>query len=336
MWLSKVNMVLALLCVLFFIVFVAIIRATQKDLDDEHSVSPHCPWDFTEYIPSPYEKMWVDHAKAWGESPCSRYKLDNNSEIAQIWYNYSAAAMNAPPIHPPDTQIFSTLVYKRTCTGEKKIMYIEPLALMMRNPLACVKTDFWDIVDKNYMLVDWDIKQQRRDTNGRTFLFDMGASLYTAGSGGASQAWFVDNIEKRGLRLDGIYAWEYQVYNATEVFAVIPQRLWPIYYWYNIPVSSKVGSLANPWELMLRVATKDDLVIVKLDIDTPALEVALINQIITNRSISSIIDVLYYEDHTDIAEMRKYFGKNLLNKLDDSMQLFTKMRHLGIRAHPWV
>jgi hypothetical protein len=52
---------------------------------------------------------------------------------------------------------------------------------------------FYNFYFESYeMLVDWEIKQQRSDTNGRTFLFDMGASLYNAGSGGASQAWFVD------------------------------------------------------------------------------------------------------------------------------------------------
>eukprot|EP00026_Physarum_polycephalum_P011717 Phypoly_transcript_11958.p1 GENE.Phypoly_transcript_11958~~Phypoly_transcript_11958.p1 ORF type:complete len:342 (+),score=28.47 Phypoly_transcript_11958:143-1168(+) len=332
--------VLAFLGGLFFFIYLLVLLTTQTT-EDLYKTNT-CPWKFKEYIHSPYEKMWLDHAKEWGESPCTRYKQDNNDEIAQKWYKYTAAAMNSRPSQPPDTKIFSTFIYQRTCNGEQKKIYIEPLALLLRSPIVCAKFGTYDfdqhynLVDKNYMLVDWEIAQQRNDTNGRTFLFDMGASLYNSGAGGASQAWFVENIEKRGLKLDGIYAWEYIVHDAKTVFADIPERLWPIYHWYNIPVSDTKGSLSNPWEMLKQVVTKDDMVIVKLDIDSPGLEASLITQLIENKPIHELIDVLYYEDHFDTVEMRSSFGLGLTRKLSDAMGFFVKMRQRGIRAHPWV
>ena len=80
--------------------------------------------------------------------------MDNNREVAHKWYDYSAAQISSPPSSLPDpfvsvyifiyfifdfSKIFSTHVYKRTCTDEIKKIYIEPLALLMRNPILCEK-----------------------------------------------------------------------------------------------------------------------------------------------------------------------------------------------------
>lgn len=74
------------------------------------------------------------------------------------------------------------------------------------------------------MLVDWEMVEQVADSGGKVYYFDAGASTYTAGAGGASQNWFVgifhfpvlyfvilnreEWIEKKGLNLAGIFAWE--------------------------------------------------------------------------------------------------------------------------------
>jgi hypothetical protein len=56
--------------------------------------------------------------------------------------------------------------YKRTCTGELKKIYIEPLALLMRNPYLCAYVGTYmfyqaeHLVDKNYVS-----KQNKNKTN---------------------------------------------------------------------------------------------------------------------------------------------------------------------------
>jgi len=87
---------------------------------------------------------------------------------------------------------------------------------------------------------------------------------------------------------------------------------------------------------LLKVAKKEDLVILKLDIDTPRVETALIQDIISTNSISELIDVLFFEDHINTEEMKPIFGPRLTQTLRSSLESFIAMRQKGIRAHPWV
>ena len=42
----------------------------------------------------------------------------------------------------------------------------------------------------------------------RAFFFDVGASIYNTGAGGASQSWFVETYRRGGVEFDRIFAWE--------------------------------------------------------------------------------------------------------------------------------
>jgi hypothetical protein len=75
-------------------------------------------------------------------------------------------------------------------------------------------------------------------------------------------------------------------------------------------------------------------VIIKLDIDTPILENELLNQILNDPSISSLIDEMFFEMHVGVNEMRLYWG-NQPGELKDTYVIFTKLRQLGIRMHSW-
>lgn len=41
------------------------------------------------------------------------------------------------------------------------------------------------------MVVDWEMVEQVKDSGGKVYYFDAGASTYTSGAGGASQNWFI-------------------------------------------------------------------------------------------------------------------------------------------------
>jgi len=75
-------------------------------------------------------------------------------------------------------------------------------------------------------------------------------------------------------------------------------------------------------------------VIIKLDIDTPILENELIDQILNDKSISSLIDEMFFEMHVTINEMIRFWGTPS-GQLKDTYILFTKLRQLGIRMHSW-
>ncbi len=50
-------------------------------------------------------------------------------------------------------KVFSHFVFNRTCTGELSEQYIEPLALLGRNPAYCFpnRTVPWDVLDKGFV-----------------------------------------------------------------------------------------------------------------------------------------------------------------------------------------
>lgn len=302
-----------------------------------------CPWDFIKYEMSSFEQLWVEHSadSTFLSSPCKHYYEGDHERMAKSWYQFSSEFMDSPPSYLPDPEIFSKFTFNKTCTQELQTIWIEPIALALRNPLYCREylannpDPFAAVVDKSYMFVDWQMQQQVQDSSGRVYLFDMGASLFRSGFGGASQAWFVEQIEKRGLKLDGIWAWEYTVHDAKLVFADIPERLWPIYHWYNIPVSAD-STMSNPWTVLQNTAVKRDFVIVKIDIDSPGIEQQLVQQLQDNPAIAELVDVLFYEDHINVTEMHRFFGVQNVNSYTNAVASFKKMRELGIRAHPWV
>jgi hypothetical protein len=64
------------------------------------------------------------------------------------------------------------------------------------------------------------------------------------------------------------------------------------------------------------------------------LENDLVNQVINDTSISSLIDEMCFEMHVRVNEMLTYWGTQP-GELKDSYILFTKLRQLGVRMHSW-
>jgi len=98
------------------------------------------------------------------------------------------------------------------------------------------------------------------------------------------------------------------------------------------------------------MAKSDDYVVVKLDIDNNFIENSLIMQIIENRTISELIDEIFWENHV-IGHPVAHFGAwvaplplkpplstdiNSHQNLSSSYNIFMELRHRGIRAHSWV
>ena len=64
--------------------------------------------------------------------------------------------------------------------------------------------------------------------------------------------------------------------------------------YYNVPVDPTPGARHNPWRAVAALATPEDFVIVKLDIDHSPTEERLVDQLIANeRGVASLIDDFY-------------------------------------------
>jgi hypothetical protein len=82
--------------------------------------------------------------------------------------------------------------------------------------------------------------------------------------------------------------------------------------------------------------TEDDFVVIKLDIDTPRLEIPLAKQILEDDRLSNLVDMFYFEHHVHLKDLQRHWAGTMSGTLGESMNLFRKMREKGISAHYWV
>ena len=136
----------------------------------------------------------------------------------------------------------------------------------------------------------------------------LGASLYTSGLGGASQKWFVQAYEARGIVFDRIFAWEPYPFDDRTIYRAAPDHVVDRLSYYNVGVDARPGSKHNPLRTLRAIATPADLVVFKVDIDTAEVEEPLLSQILADPEVSGRIDELFF--------WRKRWPTRLLGRVD--------------------
>lgn len=92
----------------------------------------------------------------------------------------------------------------------------------------------------------------------------------------------------------------------------------------------------NPLKSIVAKYTKDDFVVVKLDIDTSHIEVPLAKQLLEDDSLHEIVDQFYFEHHVKLQELARYWGRSMSGTIKDSFDLMNGLRKKGIASHFWV
>lgn len=296
----------------------------------ESSSSRACHWAFVQYLPSPYESYWTQNIASLQTDVCT----ESNKQSAEIegWMTHARLSSSNPTELPGS--IFSKFIFRNNCTGEIVTDYIEPLAGLTRSPLFCMKGDDF-VVEKDYLVMSWNVS--RKLLVNKAFYFDLGASLYDAGAGGASQSWLVERFEARGVRWDGIFGWEAMAHPPSDVWSKIPAHLKPVYHWYNIPVDPGPNHPDNALNYIRQIAKPQDYVLLKIDIDTTLIEEALVRQLMKSEELLSLVDEFIFEHHVNTAPMHKFWNTaGEKSKLEDTYRIFGELRHKGILAHSWV
>jgi hypothetical protein len=70
----------------------------------------------------------------------------------------------------------------------------------------------------------------------------------------------------------------------------VPPEHLSAYHWINVGVSADQESLLNPLNLILNDFSEDDFVIVKLDIDTPMIELPMVHLLLENSKLHRLVD----------------------------------------------
>ena len=203
----------------------------------------------------------------------------------------------------------------------------------MRHPIFC-ETRRGNLLNLHYLVHDFGAMCRSLQRTSRIVLVDMGASLKFYGDSPA--LYLMDLFQRFGFPFDHIYAFELKPTEPTEVFQNLPPQFMAAYHWINVGVSVEPGHQLNPFTIIKNNFNQDDLIIVKLDIDTPHLEMALVKQLLEDEELAQLIDQFYFEHHVGLKELERQWGSQIQGTVQDSLELFYKLRQKGVPAHFWV
>jgi hypothetical protein len=257
---------------------------------------------------------------------------------------------------PMDHDIFSRFEYEFQCidppcdedppvsprVGETHVSYIEPLVGILRHPGNFLQNNLSEYKGrKDYMLVDkWalhNLHTRYRRVDKTSHFFDLGASTYTAGAGGSSQNWFVGLGDCLCIPFDFFRMWEMTPLHPHHFWKRVPGRLHSNYMWYNYGLSAEPGNYSNPLNHLLAKVRYEDPVVVKVDFDTPALEIKLIETVMSTPDVYRRIDELFFEHHVDMPLIKvPWRTYNTTCQFQCTADVFLTLRQRGIRAHSWI
>jgi hypothetical protein len=242
-------------------------------------------------------------------------------------------------LHPDGlTGIFKSNSLSLTPAG-----YVEPILPPLRHPRICwdekeVTIDSPSLFDMGYLIHDFAAMCRKLKPSSRIVLIDMGASLeYHENLGKLSPPVYLQELYQRfGLPFDHIYAFEKKLQDPTAVVKSVPENLLGAYHWFNVGVASDPNSKFNPLRILLQNFDQDDLVVIKLDIDTPSIEIPLANQLRDDHRFHKLVDHFYFEHHVRMQPISQIWTKrHSSGSIQDSIKLFSDLRKHGIAAHSW-
>ena len=262
--------------------------------------------------------------------------------------------------------LLSRMYYRLDCSSTSSTQLvsqlIEPFIGLLRDPLTiCPRVNNTDVPPNLYLSGEHDIQSKRffllgpsapysklpgkippippwlYQTGSQKILFDIGSSYFVAADGNTSGPhlgswWFYEYFRTKSLKFDRIFAYEYQEIPPRKYWEQVPADMLSSLTFINVGVEEK--SKFNPWKILQAIAQPRDYVVIKLDIDTPPLEMALIQQLAANKNLHSLIDELFFEMHVTVNGMEKHWGSSP-GQLKSTYELFSKFRKRGIRMHSW-
>ena len=148
---------------------------------------------------------------------------------------------------------------------------------------------------------------------------------------------------QNGIRFDEIFGWEATLLEPQDFWKRVPNRVKPVYHFFNAPITAGPDDDLSPTRFIKEVATEDDFVSFKLDVDTPVVEIPQAMAILNDPQISKLVDEFFFELHFRCEimmhcgwrdEMPVEFDGLRLDR-PHAMELFSTLRKKGIRAHVW-
>jgi len=307
------------------------------------------------YTPSALERKWAALVGNLRPTAC-----DDWLQGRPLFKEMAALANASKQLAKP------SLVRKRHCDSNASSCEtgIEPLVSSLRNPLAMLKDcsaggcnhteGRADIMSKSWLMMPRHLQPSLRQAGGRLIFFDLGAGTNAGADNRGSLAWFARTFHKLGSPIQHIIAWEAAVIEPQLFWDSIQPSVVPRLQFYNVPADPTPNGTHNPWRVLTAIVRSADYVVVKIDVDNSAVELALVLQLLESESYHRRVDELFWEHHVAGSPMQcpqLWGGKprsgegwsamtfntsNVHETLAGSYALFRRLRALGIRAHSWV
>ena len=310
-----------------------------------------CAKRIVHYRPSSWEIMWSDNIKqlqnddlSWGVA-CEVVRRD--VRIAKELTVSIARRMEGDLAHASEHLSYHVL---RDCMGVESKVYMEPLSGALRHPLAFCFGDAKNagsggvgVFNKSYILIPH--ASEVLTPGSMSYLFDIGAGVYHPKRDALSYSptWFAAQYRGRGIAFDRILSWEARLTAPKWQWAHVPAVDRHRTSWFNVPVTAKKHSPDNPWTALRELCKPEDFVVIKLDIDAPGVELALVDQLLQDEDLLQLVDDFYFEHHTYGQPMVHMGWKGALERggrdpgmISDSYHLFAEFRNKGVRAHSWI
>jgi len=320
------------------------------------------------YEPSASEKWWMSNVDTVQAVVCHvMASAEHIATVQRILDVIVAQEIPGPPGGPPMAEfveslngadkagLLSHMVYEYG-DGRVERVAMEPLIGMLRDPrTSCpqhgsmfrptledgltqhdlVELKPWVILDPAIATVAQVFTPKlhaglRQAPYRRALLFDMGGSRWNDVAG---SRWITTKLAGMGLSFEHIYVWEMKLTIQKGYFEGAGAEMLSRMHFFNWPVTGTVGDTDNPFTILKTVATKEDFVVVKLDIDFPAVEMPLVQQLLNDPELSSLVDEFSFEHHVNVPDMARWWGTDLPGNLRSSYSIFRQIREKGIHAH---
>jgi len=359
-----------LLCLLFFFaqknVWVAVLWTNSVPRGNalHHPITLQ---EFSKYFPSESEKYVVAHANELGYDVHDRERV---KPTCTLWTNGNLTISQKLNKYVMDLKTYSTLckkfsgvedvrkllkqgmspsqvcqktelheqglsgIFRSGQLSSGRFGKIEPLLPPLRHPGLCFERHF--VMSLEYLVHDFGNMCRKTTSTSRNVMIDLGASLDFHNNRLMPAVFLADLFRKFGFPFDHIYAFEIDQKDPVRVFKSIPLHLLPAFHWMNIPVDANFSEPSNHLLTILNSLNEDDLVVIKLDIDNPLLELSLIGEMISNSHLRKIVDHIYFEHHVTHRDMMHWWVDNTNGSVLDSIKLFQELRSNGIAAHSWI
>jgi len=270
------------------------------------------------YTPSALEQQWSQDADTWTADHCKHMKETD----AKSWINGNTAG-------PFDPNIFSTV-----CRKGKVPQFIEPLAGILRDPRAgCFGG--WS----KEMSVDWLVfpSSQGLTAGAKARFYDAGGSHFND-----AMRFFLQTYSDHGIVFDEVYAWEMNKQGVETYWSgVAPETraFWEprLTFYDGVGVTAAKDSEHNPVARIFKSCAPEDFCAMKLDIDTPSVELPLVQQLLNTPDETKVkLDEFFFEHHVHGVMQKHGWGQKVAGTFADSYKIFGDLRKLGVRAHSWV